>query len=301
MQVSTATFYNDTAKRLGAMNGRAQQLQTEIATGKKIQSPSDAPGVSQQLAEIAQRDADSSVYQANMKTADSLLSQTDTVIKQIISQVTKVKELALNGANGTFGASDLKTLGTEMGSTLEAIIGLANLDNIRGEPLFGTKETVKAVAAKADGSGGYDYAAINVSPIPIAPGQDVEATVGAKQLFTLPDGTDLLATIDALATALKTGDATAMTTANAALDTLQTGLDQLGDVQASVGARGARVELQQSLTQTADTDRAELRSQLEDTDMTQAIVELQQMMSALSATQASFSKLSQLSIFDYIR
>ncbi len=276
-------------------------LQTEIATGKKVQSPSDAPGVSQQLAEIAQKDADSAAYMDNMKTADSLLSQTDTVIKQIISQVTRVKELALSGANGTIGASDRKTIGTEMASTLEAIIGLANIDNIRGEPLFGTKDSVKAVMPKADGTPGYDYAPINVSPIPIASGQDVQATEGAERLFKLPGGADLLEQISALAAALQSGDATAIDTANGTVDTLQAGLDQLGDVQASVGARAARVELQQSLTQSADTDRAELRSQLEDTDMTQAIVELQQMMSALSATQASFSKLSQLSIFDYIR
>lgn len=299
MQVSTATFYNDTAKRLGSLNARAQTLQVEISTGKKVLSPSDAPEVSQQLAEIAQKDTDSQAYAANLKTADSLLSQTDSTIKQMIAQVTRVKELALNGANGTLGSNDLKTIGTEMASTLEAIVGLANVDNIRGEPLFGTTASVKAVTLKQDGT--YLYAPTNVSPIPIAAGQDVQATEGAARLFKLPDGTDLLATINTLATALQTGDATAAASANSALDTLQKGLDQLGDVQASVGARGARVDLQQNLLQTANTDRADLRSKLEDTDMTQAIVELQQMMSALSATQASFSKLAQLSIFDYIR
>ena len=43
------------------------------------------------------------------------------------------------------------------------------------------------------------------------------------------------------------------------------------------------------------------RSKLEDTDVTSAVIELQQLMTALSATQASFTKLSGLSLFDYLR
>ena len=98
--MSTTAFFNDTAKRLGAMNARAQTLQTEIATGKKIQTPSDAPGVSQQLAEIARKDADSAVYADNLKTAGSLLSQSDGVVKQIYTQLTRAKELATSAATG---------------------------------------------------------------------------------------------------------------------------------------------------------------------------------------------------------
>jgi flagellar hook-associated protein 3 FlgL len=300
MQVSTSAFFNDTAKRLGAMNARAQTLQTEIATGKKIQTPSDAPGVSQQLAEISRKDADSAVYSDNLKTAESLLTQSDSILRQINSQLTRAKELATNAATGTQSAGDRKILGSELKSVLDAIVGLANVNNIRGEPLFGTTSAVKAVVDNGDGT--FTYAATNVSEVPIADGQKVQATESAESLFKQNGTTiDTLAVLSALATALQTGDATAQQTASDSLDKLQSGLDQLSDVQASVGARGARVELQQALLQTADTDRASLRSKLEDTDITAAVVELQQMMTALSATQASFSKLAQLSLFDYIR
>jgi flagellar hook-associated protein 3 FlgL len=299
MQVSTSAFYSDTSKRLGAMNARAQTLQTEIATGKKIQTPSDAPGVSQQLSEIARKDADSAVYGANLKTAGSLLDQADSVIKQITVQMTRAKELATSAATGTQSAGDRKIIGTELASVLQSIVGLANVNNIRGEPLFGTPGGTKAIVDNGDGT--YDYAPTNVSTVPIGEGQDVQATESATRLFKLTDGTDVLATLGALATALQAGDPASAATASDSLDTLQSGLDQLGDVQASVGARGARVDLQQTLLQTADTDRSALRSQLEDTDITSAVVELQQMMTALSATQASFSKLAQLSLFDYIR
>ena len=51
----------------------------------------------------------------------------------------------------------------------------------------------------------------------------------------------------------------------------------------------------------AQTDRTELRSSLEDVDVTQAYTELSKTMTILTATQTSFSKLSQLSLFNYLR
>jgi flagellar hook-associated protein 3 FlgL len=103
-----------------------------------------------------------------------------------------------------------------------------------------------------------------------------------------------------LASTLQSGTATA-DDARAAIDSLQTASDQVSVVQASVGARAARVDLQQGLLENAQTDRTELRSSLEDVDVTQAYTELSKTMTILTATQTSFSKLSQLSLFNYLR
>ena len=43
------------------------------------------------------------------------------------------------------------------------------------------------------------------------------------------------------------------------------------------------------------------RSAIEDVDVSQAITDLQKTMTVLQATQASFSKLSGLSLFNYLR
>ena len=51
----------------------------------------------------------------------------------------------------------------------------------------------------------------------------------------------------------------------------------------------------------ADTAREAERSGLEDTDITKAIVDLQKASTILQATQSSLTRLSQLSLFDYLR
>lgn len=298
MQISTGTFYATNERRLGAMTARASMLQTQIATGKRFQSPSQDPAVSQQLAELSRKDADAAVYGENLTLASSLLDQAGGVLGQINTQIQRAQELATQAANGTQTVQSRAIIGAELDSIVDAIVGLANQRNVRGQPLFGTPEGTPAVTRNADGS--FTYATINVSEVPIADAQTVQATEGASRIFTLADGTDVLAMMSTLAGALS-NNAINGDDASAALDGLQAAGDQVAVVQASVGARSARVELQQNLATTANTDRKELRSKLEDVDVTGAVIELQQLMTALSATQASFTKLSQLSLFDYLR
>ena len=302
MQISTASFYDNTSRRMAAMSTRATQLQTEMATGKRIQSPSDAPQVAQQLAELTRKDSDAAVYGQNMKMAGSLLGQADGVLGQIATQVQGALELATQAANGTQTPSGRKVIGDQIASIVQSIASLANSRDVRGQPLFGTPDGTPAVTA--DPAGTFTYAATNVSAVPIADGQSVQATESASRIFTLTGSrtgaTDTLKMLSDLATALQAEPADG-SAASAALDDITLAGDQIGIVQASVGARAARVDLQQNLASTADTDRTELRSKLEDTDYASAAVELQQLMTALQATQASFSKLSSLSLFDYIK
>lgn len=298
LQISTSSFYDSNAKRLTAMSARAQTLQTEIATGKRITAPSQDPAVAQQLAELTRKDSDAAAYGQNMTLAGSLLTQADGVLGQINTQLQRAVELATQAATGTQTAETRKIIGTEIDSIVGAITGLANTRNVRGQPLFGTPDGTPAVQQNADGS--FTYAPIKVSEVPIADGQTVQATESATRIFTQANGTDTLKMLSDLATALK-DNATDGSAAHDALDAITAATDQVSVVQASVGARSARIELQQNLATSANADRSDLRSKLEDTDVTSAMIELQQLMTALSATQASFSKLSSLSLFDYLK
>ncbi len=298
MQISTSLFYDNAASRLSKMSERASVLQTQIATGKKIQKTSDDPNAAAQLAELDRKDADAEVYGSNLTLADSLLTQADSVLGQIDKQLDRATQLVTQAGNGTQTDATRKILGNEISSIIDAIVGLANTNNVRGQPLFGTPDGTKAVTRNNDGT--FTYAVTNVSEVPIADGQTIQATESASRVFKMDGGKDTLAILSQLSQALIAGgDVSA--TVSAGLDDLKEAGDQLANVQASIGARGARVDLQQQLLTTAKTDRADLRSKLEQVDITEAVVQLQQMMTALSATQASFSKLSSLSLFDYIK
>lgn len=298
MQISTNLFYDSSAKRMTALNNTATQLQTQISTGKKLQSPSDDAVLSQQIAEFDREDADAAVYKTNLTLAGSQLEQADSTLSAISTQITRAISLATQAANGTQSDSSRAIIGNELNSIVGALVGLANTSDVRGQPLFGTASGTPAVVDNKDGT--FSYATTSVSEVPIAAGQTVQATESASRVFTI-GSTDTLSVMSKLASALISGGSDVQTTITNALSQLQAGSDQVSAVQASVGARSARVDLQTNLLTTSNTDRAALRSQVEDVDVTSAVADLQKTMTILSATQASFSKLSSLSLFDYLK
>ena len=299
MQISTSLFYSNASTRMSKMNDRASDLLTQISTGKKVFKPSDDPAASQQIAEMDRKDADAVVYGGNMTLAGSLLQQADSTLGQITTQLDRATVLTVQAATGTQTDATRKIIGTELRSIIESLTTLANAKNVRGQPLFGNAEGGNAVTVT---NGVFTFASAQpaVSEVPIADSQSVQATESAERIFAIGKTDDTLSMLTRLAAALEAGgDVSAVMSES--LDKLKVSGEQVADVQSSIGARAARVDLQQQLLSTANTDRAELRGKLEQVDVTEALVQLQQMMTALSASQASFTKLSSLSLFDYLK
>ena len=298
MQISTSVFYDTASRRMTALTGKANALQVQISTGKKLTNPSDDTAAAAQVAEFDRRDADDVVYKTNLTLAGSLLQQADTTLGQIGNQVQKALELTTQAANGTLSDANRASVGDQLASIRDALVGLANSKDARGLPLFGAAAGTDAVTMT---NGRYSYSQANVSEIPIADGQTVDVSVGADRVFKAGANDDTLNVLNTLVTALKTGGSDVGATIKDAMDKLHAANDNVATVQASVGAREARVELQQGLQQAASTDRAQLRSSIEDADPVATITQLQQTMTVLQATQASFTKLTSLSLFDYLK
>jgi len=80
--------------------------------------------------------------------------------------------------------------------------------------------------------------------------------------------------------------------------TLQQGLS---DSLASIGAATNKIDNQASLANENVLRMKSTLSQVEDTDYTKAIADMNKDMLALQAAQSSFAKVSQLNLFDYIK
>lgn len=296
MQVSTNRFYDRSAAAMAGLQERADTLGAQISTGKKLGLPSDDSVAYQRLSGLARAKADDTAYGANLTLATSLLQQTDTALSQIADQMQRASELAIQAGSDTMTATGRAAIGVQLAGIVDTLAGLANAKDARGQPLLGGADGGAAVTRTVTG---YSYASSATSPIPIADGQSVQPGETAARVFRI-GGRDALSILAALAATLQSG-ASSGEDARAAIDDLSTATDQVTAMQASVGARAARVDMIAAQAKDVATDREATRSGLEDTDVTQAITDLQKTMTILQATQASFSKLSSLSLFDYLR
>ena len=304
MQIGTNQFYSKNATQLGKLATQADTLNTQIATGKKISAPSQDVVAYNRLSAIKQTNADSKAYASNVSLAQSLLQQSDTTLNSIGNQLQRAAELTTQAANGTLNDANRKTIAIELQSIRDDLVSLAGTTDARGQPLFGTASGGAAVVQASDGTVSFGGTG-EISAIPVADGTEIQATDSAQRVFgNLPASgggtTDVFAVLSSLISALNAGGNVSAATGSAATG-LKAALTQVSNVQGSVGARAARLDIVASQATDAAAARETDRVGLEDTDISTAITELQKTMTVLQATQASFTKLGQLSLFDYLR
>lgn len=297
MQVSTNLFYDRSAAALNLLGGRADTLQTQIATGRRLAQASDDSVAYTRLRGIAQANADAEVSTKNLDLAGSVLAQADSTLDAVTAQLQRASELAIQARSGSQDPAARAGIADELDEIVNQLAALGNTTDPRGQPLFGGADGGKAVIRNPDGS--YSFATTLPGAIPTGGGQAIQPGDTAARLYVQAGGNTLQTIADLVAalragTAVDTGAATAVTK-------LADATTQVTTVQASLGARAQRVEMDQAALKQAGIDREALRSGLEDTDVTAAITELQKTMTILSATQASFTKLQGLSLFDYLR
>lgn len=302
MQISTSQLYDRSSTLMRQLAAKADKLQTQISTDKRIGTASDDPVAFQKLALIKRSGANDGAYGANIKIAQSLLAQSDSTLGSFESQLQKAAELAVQANNDALSPENRRVIGDQLTAIVQDLVGLANTKDVRGQPLFGGASGDTAVAQAQNGSVSFTDIG-EPSPIPVGDGVDVHATDSAKRLFgnipTTNGPSDVFAIISKLATALTSNTGASAAAAEAGTD-LKTALTQIGAARGSVGARAARLDLETARLTEVATIREGDRSSLEDTDTAAAITELQKTMTVLSATQASFSKLSSLSLFNYL-
>jgi flagellar hook-associated protein 3 FlgL len=308
MQIGTGYFFDSRNRQMGALNGAAARLQEQIATGKRLSAPSDDPVASARLARLSVTQADQAQYGGNVKLAQSLLGQSDTALESIALNLQRAQELAIRANADTLNDGNRAAIGKELEAILDDLLSLANTTDLRGEPLFGG--SVSGAAYVRAGNGAIAYAGSGEAPpVPIGAGVSIQATDSGPRLFEgLEVGgsaTDMFRVVGDLAKALAPGgsaDKAALKTAmSTGIEGLNKAADKINSGRASVGARAARLDIEAERLAQAAVDSDIERGGLEGTDIQTAVIQLQKTMLALDATQASFSKLSQLSLFDYIR
>ncbi|MDV3458507.1 flagellar hook-associated protein FlgL [Sphingomonas sp. HF-S4] len=298
MRVATSQLYNRPASLMTRLTADADRIQTQIATGTKLLAPSDDAGAYLRLQGISRQNANDGAYAANIGMAQGLLAQTDTTLESVEAQITRALELATQAANGTMSDTNRAAIGKELESIRDTLFALANTKDVRGQPLFGGATGDVAYVRNADGSIGFAGGPNEPSPIPIGEGVTIQGTVTGTRAFA-SGGSDVFAVLANFAAALGNGG-DAKAAADTALGGLKSGLESVTLARASAGARSARLELDTERLTAAGEAREDVRSALEDTDVTTAVTELQKTLTILQATQASFSKLSSLSLFDYL-
>lgn len=274
MITGTSYFFDHNRDRMAALTSTADRLQTQIATGKKLNAPGDDPAGWQRLQTLVTAKADGKAYAGNITMAKAVLEQTDGTLSTVQTQLQRANELTIKANSGILSTTDRAAIAEELAAIVEDLGKLADTKDPRGHELF-TR---------------------NAAAIPIGEGVDVVVNSSRDAVF----GTTI-ADLSAYVAQLRDPNADVAASSSTMITKLGSAITNVAAQQGSVGARAARVELFEGAASDAAIVVEAQRSAVEDADLTTTIADLQKTMTILQATQASFSKLSQLSLYDYLR
>ncbi|MEP3422237.1 MAG: flagellar biosynthesis protein FlgL [Erythrobacter sp.] len=297
---STGAFFERSLVQMSALRGTVERFQTEIATGERIQRGSDDPVGAARLRALTRLERRGDTEEENAARLGQDLSEAANQIEGIVSILQRARELSVAAANDPVGENGRAAIAEELEQMAEEMFARSNTQSITGAPLFAG--TAGSPAFLRDANGVVTYNGNNQNgAVPIAPGTSVERGVTGEQLFEFDDNgtpSSNFAVLTDLAIALRGGAADPAIAAQDALSGIDSALDNANRSQTVIGTRLAWVESIQQDQQTRAIDVAEQRSDIGDTDIADTIVRLQQTLTALEASQASFTRVSSLTLFN---
>jgi flagellar hook-associated protein 3 FlgL len=300
--VSTSAFYNSAMASMAGLQARANTLQAQIASGSRLQASSDDPVAAAQLRGFARIDASAKIDVSNSNTAQTNLNLADTALTSITNIVQNIQTLATQAASSTVSDSQRANIGTQIATLQQNLVSLANSRDASGNALFGGETAGPAYSVNGSGNAAYVGTA-SAPQTSLGSGLTVTSGVTGPQVFdftTSGTATDLLSVVKTLGTALQSGSG-GQAAAQTALAQLSDGLNAVSTTQTMVGARLVWIDTTNTIRTQLTQQRTQQEANVGGTDITSAVTRLQQTMTALQASQASFVKLSSLSLFSLIQ
>ncbi|MCB2050684.1 MAG: flagellar biosynthesis protein FlgL [Novosphingobium sp.] len=300
---STSAFYERARTDMSSLRGQAESLQQQIGRGERLQRSSDDPVAASRLRVLARADRMTTIDMANANRASADLTLADSALSSFAEYITRARDLAVQAGSDILTDEQRAGIGTELEQIHQNLVSLANTRDSAGHALFGGETAGNAYSL--DGAGNAVYLGTASSgDLSLGDGQSVTRGLTGPEFLNFDvagTSTNILAVVKTLGEALAGAAADPAAAARDALGSLSAGLDAVTTSQTVVGARLAWIDL----TVERQTDLGELRaaeqSEIGGTDIASTIAQLQQTMVVLEASQASFTRLAGISLFDQLR
>jgi flagellar hook-associated protein 3 FlgL len=302
---STSAFFERSTQNLSALRSQAEELQNQISSNSKVTRSSDDPLAASQLRSLARAEAVGTIDTAATNRATVDLSLADTALGQFATYVSRAQELATQAASTLLPPAQRASIASELGQIHQALVGLANTRDGAGHALFGGDSAGDAYKIDpATGAAQY-IGGGSAGQLSLGDGQTVSRSLTGPEFLSFKDPagnpTDLMAVVKALSDALAGGASGTAANAQAALGSLANGLDAITTAQTVVGSRLSWIDMSTERQQAMDEARTAQQEEIGAPELGSALARLQQLSTVLEASQASFSKLANLSLFDFLR
>jgi len=300
MRISTFQIYQQSVNSMLTQQADLAKTQQQLSVGKSILTPADNPAAAARVLELGQLIETNSQLQRNADSAETRLRLEEDVLTQTGDLLQVVRGLAVQGNNATYNAVDRQAIAFEVRARLDELMQIANSKEANGEYLFSGYKT-STTPFTDDGLGNFTYNGDQGQrELQIGPTRKIAASDDGNSMFMqIDDGAGGLSDMFSVLYDFSV-EMDANTPNGNSIARIDSAIDLVSTKRASIGARLNSIDGQRETNTSFEIELQRNRSSLEDLDYAEAVSRFQRQNIALQASQQTFAKIEQLSLFNYL-
>lgn len=299
-RVTPSLIAQRTLHDINAQLGRIAAFQERLATGSRVNRPSDDPIDARRAINVRVLLQKNEQFIGNIDDIQPQLADGEAALQGIVSIFQRALELTTQAANGTNGQEQLDAIALEIDGLLESAFTAANT-RTNGRSIFsGTRTLADAFSATRIGG---EITAVTydgndqVTSIDISDGAQVALNIPGSQAFQ--DTVDIFAALIGIRDDMRAGNQASLSTTR--LDQIQDGLNQSLAGLARIGATSNRLERATNTLQDGTVQLRALLSDKIDADFADTILNLNVAQNSYEAALNAAGRILQTSLLDFIR
>lgn len=295
MRITNSALLENMLAELNRNREKYASFSNQIATAKRVSKPSDdaiAFASGEEKKTIIQRNEQ---YQSNLSSGVEQARIADDTISRMLDQLFELKTLATKGANGAaLTDGDMEILGENVAAIRSRLVDLANTQ-ANGRYLFSGTRTQTKPFVEVGTNVSYNG---NAQDLVIAanPTTSIAFSVNGESLFNY-NGESIFDMIERIETAMTNADSNAV---NAELENINLGVEYLGRMGGRIGNAINQMDFANEQFEALNINLNSQVSRLMDTDFAEAASKLQALDTAYQAALNLTSRMSRLSLLNYI-
>ena len=151
MRLSSIQIYNQALGGIRNATSEISSTQEQIATNKRINTPSDDPAASALILNLETELERSRQFQRNIDRIESYLQRGETQISSIENVVDRVRELVIQANGVAMTSTTREIIAAEIEQRLQELLGLINSRDENGSYIFSGYNTTQPTFIENDG------------------------------------------------------------------------------------------------------------------------------------------------------
>ncbi len=322
MRIATSMIFQRGVNAMIRNQNQLSKTELQLATGERVQSPHDDPAAAARILDLNREIDTVNQHQRNIESTRSRLALEDATLDGATNLLQRVRELTVQAANDSNSPENRLAIAHEVEELRDELLGLANTRDANGEYIFsgfqgdrpawldsgggnyayngdqGQRQIRIAHERKiADGDNGFDVFARIPASLDADGDGAVESQRNVFETLSLLAGVLRGSALPAPGSGAQSEDANGISNY---LRELDAAMGNVLDVRAKVGARINSVDDQDGVNQDFILIMETSRSEEKDLDYAEAVSRFQQQLTALQASQQSFMRIQDLSLFNLL-